>query len=109
MLWLSAMKLTRSTASIANLIFLSPMASLLLIHLIVGEAILPSTLLGLALILGGLLAQKLRCAASSRSRWPTAVLIRAPRIGRAAALDPAWQFRLPLPTIDSEGTSKQAP
>ncbi|OQS48654.1 DMT family transporter [Chromobacterium violaceum] len=58
-LWLSAMKLTRSTASIANLIFLSPMASLLLIYLIVGEAILPSTLLGLALILGGLLAQKL--------------------------------------------------
>lgn len=59
-LWLSAMKLTRSTASIANLIFLSPLLSLLLIHLIVGEAILPSTLLGLALILGGLAAQKIR-------------------------------------------------
>ncbi|AXE28716.1 EamA family transporter [Chromobacterium phragmitis] len=57
-LWLSAMKLTRSTASVANLIFLSPMLSLLLIHLIVGEPILPSTLQGLALILGGLLAQK---------------------------------------------------
>ncbi|KUM03751.1 DMT family transporter [Chromobacterium subtsugae] len=58
-LWLSAMKLTRSTASIANLIFLSPLLSLLLIHLILGEAILASTLLGLALILGGLAVQKL--------------------------------------------------
>ncbi|OHX16991.1 DMT family transporter [Chromobacterium sphagni] len=58
-LWLSAMKLTRSTASIANLIFLSPLLSLLLIHLIIGEAILTSTLLGLALILGGLAVQKL--------------------------------------------------
>ncbi|WP_434633910.1 DMT family transporter [Chromobacterium sp. CV08] len=58
-LWLSAMKLTRNTASIANLIFLSPLLSLLLIHLIVGEPILPSTLFGLALILGGLATQKL--------------------------------------------------
>lgn len=58
-LWLSAMKLTNSTARIANLIFLSPLLSLVLIHFIVGEPILPSTLLGLALILGGLLLQKL--------------------------------------------------
>ncbi|WP_230369345.1 DMT family transporter [Paludibacterium denitrificans] len=57
-LWLTAMKLTRHTASIANLIFLSPLLSLGLIHLIVGEAILPSTLLGLGLILTGLLIQK---------------------------------------------------
>ncbi|AXE34087.1 DMT family transporter [Chromobacterium phragmitis] len=64
-LWLSAMKLTRSTASVANLIFLSPMLSLLLIHLIVGEPILPSTLQGLALILGGLLAQKVPCGRAS--------------------------------------------
>ncbi|POZ60011.1 DMT family transporter [Chromobacterium alticapitis] len=67
-LWLSAMKLTRSTASIANLIFLSPLVSLLLIHLIVGEAILPSTLLGLALILGGLAAQKLPRGRGSQAR-----------------------------------------
>lgn len=58
-LWLSAMKLTASTARIANLIFLSPIVSLWLIHLIVGEPILASTLAGLALILGGLLLQKL--------------------------------------------------
>ncbi|RMC96833.1 DMT family transporter [Aquitalea palustris] len=58
-LWLSAMKLTSSTARIANLIFLSPLLSLGLIHFIVGEPILPSTLIGLGLILGGLLLQKL--------------------------------------------------
>jgi drug/metabolite transporter (DMT)-like permease len=58
-LWLSAMKLTNSTARIANLIFLSPMLSLLLISTLLGEPILPSTLTGLGLILGGLLLQKL--------------------------------------------------
>jgi drug/metabolite transporter (DMT)-like permease len=58
-LWLSAMKLTSSTAKIANLIFLSPLLSLVLIHFVIGEAILPSTLFGLGLILGGLLLQKL--------------------------------------------------
>ncbi|OHX17377.1 hypothetical protein BI343_12135 [Chromobacterium amazonense] len=67
-LWLTAMKLTRSTASIANLIFLSPLASLLLIHLLVGEAILTSTLLGLALILGGLAAQKLPLGRRARAQ-----------------------------------------
>ncbi|MFC3533421.1 DMT family transporter [Vogesella facilis] len=58
-LWLSAMKLTLSTARIANLIFLSPMLSLFLINLLLGEPIRPSTLAGLGLILGGLLLQKL--------------------------------------------------
>ncbi len=58
-LWLSAMKLTSSTARIANLIFLSPMLSLVLISTLLGEPILPSTLTGLGLILGGLLLQKL--------------------------------------------------
>ncbi|MGL6072429.1 DMT family transporter [Craterilacuibacter sp.] len=58
-LWLTAMKLTKSTARIANLIFLSPIISLWLIHIFIGEPILASTLVGLGLILGGLLLQKL--------------------------------------------------
>ncbi|TCW33614.1 DMT family transporter [Gulbenkiania mobilis] len=58
-LWLSAMKLTQSTARIANLIFLSPVLSLVFIATFVGEPILRSTLVGLAFILGGLLLQKL--------------------------------------------------
>ncbi|MBV8047619.1 MAG: DMT family transporter, partial [Paludibacterium sp.] len=57
-LWLFALKRTDSAARIANLIFLSPLISLLLIHWLLGEEILPSTLVGLSLILGGLLLQK---------------------------------------------------
>ena len=58
-LWLYAMKLTDSTAKIANLIFLSPVVSLFLIHQILGEPVLPSTGAGLSLILAGLILQKI--------------------------------------------------
>ncbi len=58
-LWLNAMKYTQSTAKIANLIFLSPFLSLIFIRVFLGEAILPSTLWGLALILSGLGIQQL--------------------------------------------------
>jgi drug/metabolite transporter (DMT)-like permease len=53
-LWLTAMKLTDSTAKIANLIFLSPIISLFLIYYIVGEEIYISTVAGLILVLCGL-------------------------------------------------------
>lgn len=56
--WLMAMKLTLSTARIANLIFISPLLSLVLISTVLGEAILDSTLVGLGLILAGLLLQR---------------------------------------------------
>jgi len=58
-LWLQAMKRTESTARIANLIFISPFLSLFFIALLLGEAILPSTLAGLLLIMAGLLLQQL--------------------------------------------------
>ncbi|AMC34922.1 DMT family transporter [Janthinobacterium sp. B9-8] len=58
-LWLFAMKLTESTAKIANLIFLSPLISLFFIWFLIGERIFISTLFGLGLILLGLLIQKL--------------------------------------------------
>ncbi len=57
-LWLQAMRLTKQTAKIANLIFLSPFLSLLFIALFLGETILPSTIIGLILIVGGLLLQQ---------------------------------------------------
>lgn len=66
-LWLSAMKLTDSTARIANLIFLAPMLSLALIYLLAGEQVLQSTLVGLALIMAGLLLQKIPLKAKSRA------------------------------------------
>lgn len=52
-LWLKALKLTKKAARISNLIFLSPFISLVLIHYIVGENILPSTVAGLFLIIVG--------------------------------------------------------
>lgn len=58
-LWLSALKLTASAARIGNLIFISPFLSLVFIHFLVGEDILPSTYAGLVLIMGGLLLQQL--------------------------------------------------
>jgi drug/metabolite transporter (DMT)-like permease len=57
-LWLMAMRLTVSSARVANLIFLSPFLSLYFIHLFVGETIHPSTLAGLALIIGGNILQQ---------------------------------------------------
>ncbi|MFN2332714.1 MAG: EamA family transporter, partial [Halomonas sp.] len=53
-LWQLAVQRVSRTAKVSNLIFLSPPVSLLLLFLVVGEPILASTLVGLALILGGL-------------------------------------------------------
>ncbi|OJA05075.1 DMT family transporter [Halomonas sp. QHL1] len=53
-LWQLAVHKVSRTAKVSNLIFLSPPVSLLLLFLVVGEPILPSTLVGLVLILLGL-------------------------------------------------------
>ncbi|MFC2992520.1 DMT family transporter [Halomonas tibetensis] len=53
-LWQLAVHKVSRTAKVSNLIFLSPPVSLLLLFLVVGEPIRPSTLVGLLLILGGL-------------------------------------------------------
>jgi drug/metabolite transporter (DMT)-like permease len=55
--WLKALKYSTNTARIANLIFLSPFLSLVMIHFFVGEEILPSTLVGLMCIISGMLLQ----------------------------------------------------
>lgn len=57
-LWLTAMKYAAKpdgggTARIANLIFLSPFLSLIFIHFLVGEKILPATIAGLGFIVAG--------------------------------------------------------
>ncbi|WP_318499810.1 DMT family transporter [Photobacterium leiognathi] len=57
-LWLNALRLTRNTAKISNLIFISPFISLLLLATIIGETIHPSTLIGLMLIIAGLIIQQ---------------------------------------------------
>jgi drug/metabolite transporter (DMT)-like permease len=58
-LWIQALKLTKSTARISILIYLSPFLSLVLIHFLVGETIYPSTIVGLLLIVAGIGLQKL--------------------------------------------------
>jgi len=53
-LWLTAMRLTTSTARIANLIFLAPFLSLVFIHFVLGEHLRAATVPGLILIVAGL-------------------------------------------------------
>ena len=57
-LWLKALRLSRTTAQVSNLIYLSPFVSLVLIHLIVGETIMPSTITGLVFIVAGIILQQ---------------------------------------------------
>jgi len=52
-LWGRALKSSPKAARVANLIYLSPPISLLLIHWLVGEPIYPSTIVALILILSG--------------------------------------------------------
>jgi len=56
--WLKAVNLSESISKISNLIFLSPLLSLVFIHYLVGEEILFSTIVALLFILGGLILQK---------------------------------------------------
>ena len=57
-LWSIALKTTDNASRVSNLIFLSPFLSLIIINQVLGEAILPATLIGLALIVGGLIYQQ---------------------------------------------------
>ncbi|MFH2091480.1 MAG: DMT family transporter [Pseudomonadota bacterium] len=56
-LWLLALKLTANAARIANLIFIAPFGSLILIHFFVGETIFYSTCVGLFFVISGLFIQ----------------------------------------------------
>ena len=58
LLWLKALRLSKTTAHVTNLIYMVPFLSLVLIWLTVGEAILPSTIVGLILIVGGIIYQR---------------------------------------------------
>lgn len=59
LLWLKALKLSKTTAHVVNLVYLAPFLSLLFISLIVDEKILISTIIGLIFIVGGIILQKL--------------------------------------------------
>jgi drug/metabolite transporter (DMT)-like permease len=57
-LWLTALKLSTNTARVSNLVFISPFISLILVSSIVGEKILPSTVIGLVVIVSGIVIQQ---------------------------------------------------
>lgn len=57
-LWSYAMKKAENTSRVSNLIFISPFLSLVFIYFILGEQILPSTYIGLVLIVLGLWLQQ---------------------------------------------------
>lgn len=57
-LWLKALSLSKTTAKVSNLIYLSPFFSLVIIRFAVGEEILTSTVIGLILIISGILVQR---------------------------------------------------
>jgi len=55
--WLKALSCAENTAMVSNLVYLTPFLSLVFIWIAVGESIRPSTLTGLALIVGGIVLQ----------------------------------------------------
>jgi len=57
-LWLKALSLSINTAKVSTLVYLSPFMALIFIRISVGENILPSTIIGLCFIIGGILLQK---------------------------------------------------
>ncbi len=54
LLWLTALQRARHAARQGQLIYLTPFLSLLFLHLILGEPLLPATFVGLLLIVGAL-------------------------------------------------------
>lgn len=58
--WLKALKLSKSSDMISNLVFLAPFVSLIFIHIILGEEIFITTIFGLCLIVFGIIFQKIR-------------------------------------------------
>ncbi len=57
-IWLTALRLSKSTAKISNLVYLSPFIALFFIRFAVGEIILLSTIIGLLFVVSGIILQK---------------------------------------------------
>lgn len=57
--WITALRLSHTTAQVSNLIYLAPFMSLIIIRILVGEHILFSTLIGLGFILAGTVVQRI--------------------------------------------------
>ncbi len=67
--WLTALRLSRTTAQVGNMIYLSPFLSLIFIRIFVGEEIFLSTVIGLVLIMVGVIIQgRTRASTTKRNR-----------------------------------------
>lgn len=68
LLWLKALKLSKTTAQVSNLIYLSPFVSLVLINFVIRERILFSTIIGFIFIVTGIMLQQYysRCPSTGR-------------------------------------------
>ncbi|MBW8039217.1 MAG: DMT family transporter [Planctomycetes bacterium] len=58
LVWLKALRLSKTTAHVTNLIYLVPFFALIVVSLVVGEKILFSTVTGLVLIVCGIILQR---------------------------------------------------
>ena len=66
--WLSALKLSKTTAQVSIFIYASPFLSLVLIHFVLKEDIHPATVIGLVFIVSGILVQQYSAARRGRNR-----------------------------------------
>ena len=60
LLWIKAMKLSRSNDRISQLVYIAPFVSLIFIHFLVGEKIFVTSVIGLSLIVLGIIMEKIR-------------------------------------------------
>jgi drug/metabolite transporter (DMT)-like permease len=58
-LWLKALRLSSTTAKVSNLVYISPFLSLMFVSIAVGETIYGYTIIGLGLIVGGIILQRI--------------------------------------------------
>ena len=59
-LWMSALRYARTAAAVSHLVYLSPFLSLIVIHMVLGETIFPSTIAGLLFIVSGIIINEIR-------------------------------------------------
>lgn len=59
-LWMKALQLTDRNDKLSNLVYISPFLALIWIHLILGEEIFKTTIIGLVLIILGIFVQQIR-------------------------------------------------
>lgn len=81
--WMKALKYSRRTSQVGNLIYASPFVSLIFIHFLVGEEILESTIIGLVLIVSGIAVQQSASRFQNTEHHDPASEVGIPGMGKA--------------------------